>query len=329
MQLALLLLICIAPPIIALASVVYFYGQGSNIKNRTINALSLNEDKGLFKQGALWLSLLIPFGWFLSFGITAWYEYPLSINAEGFKKFLEISTLPLALLAIGLPASVLVSRLHATHQTARQISLSKEKNNVDAFYSHRKEFYSYFDRLPDVTYLSVLEVTFKVHPALYSILYKGSPEQGIPKLNTSRLCSLLDMITETREVLDKLVTDRNSKTSAQEYLHACGLMIQLSLIIGAIDIRKKLVTKGVLVPNDYITGEYTTNRTLGTTSTETIAGYRYLREYMMNICLAVSHQHDFTAIGYDHIDVDTSYKNINPQGPIIEKVIAQIMLNRH
>ena len=324
MQLALLLLISFAPPLITFLIMILCSRKKGSIKSRMINTLSLNEEKGLFKQGALWLSLFIPFGWFLSFGITAWYEYSLSLNAEGFKKFLEISTLPLALLAIGLPASVLVARFHATHQTARQISLSKEKNNIDAFYSHRKEFYSFFDRFPDLNYLGVFEASFKVHPSLYTTLYSGTPEQGAPKLNIDKLQEMLKEITKIRDNLNNLFVESVVEVQREEYLFACHTILNLSIEIADTSIRKQLITKGFEGKYSNTSGSGFT-RTLGRTSTEVIAAYRYMREYMMNICLCVGHKHTFLHQGYEHIDIDISFLTINPKGPAVERVIQHLM----
>lgn len=325
MQLALLLLISFAPPLIILIAVVLCSRKKGSVKDRMVNALSLNEEKGLFKQGALWLSLLIPFGWFLSFGITAWHGYSLSLNAEGFRKFLDISTLPLALLAIGLPASVLVSRFHATHQTARQISLSKEKNNIDAFYSHRKEFYSFFDRFPDINYLGVFEASFKVHPSVYSTLYSGSPEQGIPKLNLKKLREMLHEITKIRDTLNNLFAESVIEVQSDKYLFACDTIVILSLEIADISIRKQLVANGISGRYSNQSGSGVT-RTLGKTSKEIIAAYRYMREYLMNICLCVGHEHKFMHKGYEHIDINASFLTMNPKGPAVERVIQHLML---
>ena len=231
-QLLLILAICLMPILVATSLIAYLFGHGETFHLKLLNSLSLNENKGLFKQGALWLSLAIPLGWFLSFGLTAWSGYTLQIDADGFKNFINISTLPLALLAIGLPASVLVSRFHATHQTARQIELTKQKNNIDAFYAHRKEFYTFFDRIPETSYLNVLSVKFSMHPRLHSILFPGKPEHGIPKICPERLDGILNTLTLLSSHIDNVIQDKTPEHSTSTYFHACDLTTELSRSLG-------------------------------------------------------------------------------------------------
>lgn len=61
------------------------------------------------------------------------------MTGEGFNKFLEISKLPLWLLAIAAPFSVVVARAHGTAQTAYQINELEIKNNQENYYRHRDD----------------------------------------------------------------------------------------------------------------------------------------------------------------------------------------------
>lgn len=324
-QLLLILAICVTPPLIAVSLITYLFGHGESLRLKALNSLSLNENKGLFKQGALWLSLAIPFGWFLSFGFTAWSGYALQVDAEGFKTFISISTLPLALLAIGLPASVLVSRFHATHQTARQIELTKQKNNVDAFYAHRKEFYTFFDRVPKTKYLGVLTGKYFMHPRLHSILFPGLPLNGTPKICTQTLGEILSDLSLTSKYIDNVIQDKHPEYSLSKYFEACELIRGLATKLGIKEINKKFASKSLLARLSNTDGQLITKKSLGTTTEHLIASYRYIRSYIMNICAFASyHEYDFFPPGLDHINLNSGYLTICPHGPIIEKIIEDL-----
>ncbi len=109
------------PILIPMVIVVLIFGVGNNWIERLGSSLSLNADKGLSSQGLLWLSILCPFLYFITLGGITWQGYEISITSAGINTFFSISKLPLAILSIIIPLSVLVSRFHATKQTAEQI----------------------------------------------------------------------------------------------------------------------------------------------------------------------------------------------------------------
>ncbi|ENM6580644.1 TPA: hypothetical protein ACPKAL_003244 [Vibrio alginolyticus] len=92
---------------------------GSGLKH-----IQLSEEE-LAKQPLFWLSLELPFLYFLSTGYFAWEGYTLNISASGFNTFIKISTLPVGILGLSIPLAVLVSRLHSTKQTASQLGKSQ------------------------------------------------------------------------------------------------------------------------------------------------------------------------------------------------------------
>tara|TARA_R110001583_G_scaffold41789_1_gene132925 strand:- start:155 stop:1279 length:1125 start_codon:yes stop_codon:yes gene_type:complete len=109
---------------------------------------------GLGSQPLFAIAIVYPIGLFFSTGIWAWSGLVLELSADGFNQFIEISKLPLGLLALSLPLAVLTARLHGTKQTAlqimksndqitntlKQISETQQKNKTDLYLSHYKYF---------------------------------------------------------------------------------------------------------------------------------------------------------------------------------------------
>lgn len=142
-------------------------GEGQNCKMRALSVFELNTEHGLIRQGLLWLAVSIPLSLGMAFGIWGWSGYTVSLTPGGYKKFVEISLLPLAIMSISLPLAGLVSRFHSTQQAARQIILSKTKNSLDAYYAHRKAMFEYFKEIDETNYFGMHSFSYKVHPVLH------------------------------------------------------------------------------------------------------------------------------------------------------------------
>tara|TARA_R110002110_G_scaffold383611_1_gene595090 strand:- start:539 stop:1078 length:540 start_codon:yes stop_codon:yes gene_type:complete len=166
------------------------------------NSFKLNPEKGLLKQGLLWVSLLLPVSYFLVFGSIAWAGYEIDISSAGLSTFFRISTIPLTVLSLTLPLTVLVSRFYSTEQTARQIAITLHKNNLDAFYSHRSELFSYFDRLQEVDYFGALKGRFNVYPRVHKNFFKGRPDLGVPEINVEMFNQIERALQSARVQVD-------------------------------------------------------------------------------------------------------------------------------
>ncbi|CDL83893.1 hypothetical protein [Xenorhabdus szentirmaii] len=102
-----------------------------------IKKYPLNE-KRLDKQNLFWFSVTLPIILFFTFGLFVWTGYNIRLDEKGFSTFLEISKLPLAILALSPVFGVIISNIHRTIQTDEQIKKTSFKNNMDAFYAHNK-----------------------------------------------------------------------------------------------------------------------------------------------------------------------------------------------
>lgn len=103
-------------PVLVVSSIL---GSGSWVLARLKSTLTLDEERGLAEQGLLWVSIISPFLYFIALGVIVWRGHSISLTSDGLRMFFSISTLPLGALSLSLPLSVLVSRLHATKQTAK------------------------------------------------------------------------------------------------------------------------------------------------------------------------------------------------------------------
>lgn len=121
--------------IVAFLLFVYPLGTAYITGNRWLN------HKALHKQPVFWVAVMWPTSAFLLFGSEVWFSYELSTTEAGYAKFLDISKLPLGILASGLAAAAFVASIHRSIQTAKQIEEAKVKNTADLYYAHKKFFF--------------------------------------------------------------------------------------------------------------------------------------------------------------------------------------------
>lgn len=280
-------------------------GKGSDARNLLGKPgffkfiFTLHPDKGLMQQGLLWLSIFTPFTYFLEFSSYAWEGYDLRLDAEGFKKFTEISALPLAILSLSLPLSILVARFHGSQQTAEQIKNTKQKNNLDLFHSHRKEMFSYFDQVGDVEYLGQLKVKNNVHPRVHKAFFVGKPVDGTPVPNIVAFMQVSNELKRLIVLLDSIIKNENSELTWSRYVvDFCPSVYKLALNLGLTEILD--LTERSLQTNPIHGYRY---RTLGLTTKESVASIRYIFEFYHNLC-------DFAGIKIETFIINDRYDYI-------------------
>lgn len=268
-------------PILVIA---FILANGSWLFERLRSTLTLHEDRGLAEQGLLWVSILCPFLYFLALGAISWSGHSISLTSDGLKEFFSISALPLGALSLSLPLSVLVSRLHATKQTAKQIEITQQKNNIDLFHSHRKELFAYFDQIGEVKYLGCLTGKFKVHPRVHKVFFDGKPEDGVPLVNQEAFKEIERELSTARWQLDAVMRDVNPELTYSFYVaNFCSTIYRLSQKLGLPEIYEELSEKSTLVPTKLEDKEVEL-LTVGKTTDEAVAAYRYIKGYFQNLC---------------------------------------------
>lgn len=103
------------------------------------------DEKSLLQQPLFLTSILLPFHTFLIYGIWSWMGHGINFSSDGFANFIDITKLPLLLLASSVPLAAIVNNIHRTIQTEKQIMEAQQKNLQDFYINHRKfhlELYS-------------------------------------------------------------------------------------------------------------------------------------------------------------------------------------------
>lgn len=305
-------------PTVAVAAIL---GQGAWFFERFKCTLILNEERGLSEQGLLWISILSPLLYFIVLGLISWDGYVISLTSEGLKTFVSISALPLGVLSLVLPLSVFVSRLHSTKQTAMQIKITQQKNNVDLFHSHRKELFSYFSQIGDVKYLDCLIGKFKVHPRVHKNFFTGHPEKGVPFINDNAFKDIERELFSARWQLDSIIKDKNPEMTDSLYLaNFCSTMYRLSGKLGLPEIYVDLAQRSKLVPITLTSKEKMEVLTVGTTTDEAVAAYRYAKGYFHNLCDFAGREYEATdSNDLKYIDEGCKYRTIKSE-MVIERL---------
>lgn len=315
----------ILPTLIPLIIITGVLGAGSLWRRRLTIALTLRTDKGLSNQGMLWLSIFGPFLYFMAFGSIAWQGYEVSITGEGLNTFFSISKLPLAILSLAIPLSILVSRFHATKQTAEKIKITRLKNNLDLFNSHRNQLFSYFSQIGEVIYCDCFTAKFRVHPRVHKNFFEGSPADGTPHPNEDSFNDIESELRTARWQLDAVITDKNPEVTYSFYIaNLCSTIYHLSEKLGLPEVYKDLAEKSVLVPVKLDNGKREL-LTVGTTTDEIVFAYRYAKDYYENLCDFAGRnlsEHEDESLKY--IDAGGKFRNIKEEN-VIERLHQTII----
>ncbi|QJI20046.1 MULTISPECIES: hypothetical protein [unclassified Pseudomonas] len=322
MNLLKLIILIIAPAIFTTLVISSIFNKKQFQLTEAFKHLTLNPDIGLAKQPLFWLSICTPAAYFITFGFVSWSGYDISISAEGFKNFIAISTLPIALLSLSIPLGVIVARFHSTEQTARQILIAKQKNNLDAFYSHRKEFFAYFEKIGDVTFLDTFEVKYQVNPKLHGLLFEGTPENGTPEINNELISLLIEKVDLIRLGLNEVLLDRNPDETLNWYMTAANEIYWISAKLGIREIYNQLSNASETIIGRSQDGSFRRQRSIGTTTIQAICAFRYVKSYILTILHFAGDKRSVDKIyenEIDYIDATGGYAIVNMNGLVIER----------
>ncbi|WP_339456080.1 hypothetical protein [Pseudomonas sp. EA_65y_Pfl1_P120] len=285
------------PPAASAALILAAFIPSTRLTNESLfsQAFGLHPEKGLMNHGLLWFSILTPIFYFITIGYVSWAPYTLNMTSEGFAKFISISTLPIAILSLAIPFPVLVSRFHATQQTATQIKVAKLKNNLDIFYAHRKAMFEYFDRVPKVKFEGAPECDFKMHPRLHINAFRGSkPEQGSPTMFEEFFKSIESNLFSARTMAHHTLSEEDVHRRLAFYRNSCIALWAVSrrLLIGemfSISSSSSIAIKEVHRTNPRDTYVIT----VGQTTSELIGSYRMCRSFYRTLCEFSGYESEF------------------------------------
>ena len=306
--------------------VSFFFRDGDNVLERLKGMVLLDAQKGLLKQGLFWLSIIVPISYFFSFGMIAWEEYTLNLSLKGLGVFFQISKIPFAFLSISIPMSVLVSRLHSTEQTAKQMALMKLKNNMDAHYLHRSELFNYFDRINAVEYLGALTGKFNVHPRVHKNFFIVRPEFGIPDVNREMFHKIENLLDSSRLYIDSVLKNVNPEMTLNFYMcNACVCIWELSRSLGLPEIYHELGQRGLLVELNVNDGFLAKCLSVGTKTEDLIAAYRYISDYYLNLCDFANVEKKEAEDKYRYLGIGGQFRSMKPPN-VIEELHADIII---
>lgn len=294
---------------IALPAFVLLLCAGGSLQDRSRNLFSLSSSESLIKQKLFWFSLLVPFGLFLSFGLICWKGHRLELSQEGVSLFLSISTFPLTLLSAAIPLGVVVASFHSTQQTAEQIKQAGIKNNLEAYYLHRTEFFKHFERHATVNYLGVLEGKFIPHPLLYMNCSPGDPEFGVPKRSEYYFAQIDAAFSSAATFMHIVFTKPYSEWVFNAYLlNACVSMHALARLLGLSELYRDMAGNSLLVEVPCQSGkESESYLTVGLSATDIVAAFRYARDFYVNLC---------AFYGYKYPDLPDDVKYLGSGGKV-------------
>lgn len=119
--------------------------------------------KNLLRQPLFVTSIALPVYMFVMYGLWAWKGHSINFTSDGFNHFLEISKLPLIILASSVPLAAIVSNIHRTIQTEAQINSSETKNSIDRHFAHEKNFVEKIKEMTTFTMQNFVDAPTKYH----------------------------------------------------------------------------------------------------------------------------------------------------------------------
>lgn len=276
----------------------------------------LNPEHGLGSQTLFWLVVLSPLTYFGIFGAFAWQGYDVSMTAEGFKKFIDISTLPIALLSLSIPLTALVTYLHSTAQTAKQI----EKNEHELFYLHRREFVYYFEQIGSTTIYNVFSVSFRISPRIHGQLFKGEVKEGMPLLDCGKADELVGMFKEAEQCLARVLTEPPSMGTQEAYFRFCEVMEHHINFFSIRDI--KVLLDQVSFPLFFTRDEECEVPSVGCRADQAAAAFECVRVYLNNLLHFSTYSKGIQDLRTDGRNISKLYLTENADNNIRRNLVA-------
>ncbi|HEM8137763.1 TPA: hypothetical protein U2M34_000619 [Providencia rettgeri] len=190
--------------------------------------LKLN-DESLDKQPLFWFAVLSPIVLFLIFGVIIWKDYIPDLSKAGLDKFAEISKFPLAVLALSPIFGVIVSNIHKTIQTKKEIQVTEVKNISDSFYSHNKYIIEELKSISGNKEGFELELNIRFPNLLYKDVYKDScvvsgASYKIDEKFTQDLNNKLSSLSKSiEELTDYLIQRKKTNDEFKIFFITCYL----------------------------------------------------------------------------------------------------------
>ncbi|MEY0835803.1 hypothetical protein AB7238_06165 [Providencia alcalifaciens] len=177
--------------------------------------VNLNEDN-LAKQPIFWTCTVLPLI------IAGWIEYnivllnPNLLSFENIDSLFTKSAVALYISALTPTLGVLISSIHKTIQTKKQIQVTEIKNISDSFYSHKKYIIEEFNTIKVAHEIIENDIIIELPNKLYKKLYhKSTVANGFNEsIDQDYLQSLKNKLNELNNVIQSMAT----KTKENNYI---------------------------------------------------------------------------------------------------------------
>ncbi len=306
----LILLICLSPlgAVLIILVVKILINWNKEGLSKVHKSIFILDERELESQGPFWLSILIPILYFFHLGYYSWENHHFHLSGEGIKLFFEISKMPLTILSVSVPASILISRMHASKQTAKQMQITEVKNNIDLFNAHREDLFVYFDHIAKVKYLDGFVGKFNVHAQIHKNFFSGTKNDGAPITNNRSFNEVEEILNRAREnLLSLLYVEQNAEDSYvlgviedDEFHHNgpsgdyyriyrsyCSDIEKLAKKLFLSEVSNCFMSESKWVTETFLpelSGYSNKWKTIGNTSQHAIAVYRYIYQYYESLC---------------------------------------------
>lgn len=151
---------------------------------------------------------------------------------------------------------------------------------------------------------------YKVHPRVHKNFFSGSPEDGTPSTNESAFLDIESEIKSARWHLHAVIQDTNPMLTFDLYLaNLCSAIYHLSFKLGLPEIYVTLAEKSTLVPVNIPNEGSKELLTIGKSTDEIVAAYRYTRGYYENLCDFAGRESIKFDTDQEYIDFGDAYKS--------------------
>lgn len=277
---------------------------------------SLSPEHGLASHTIFWLVVLTPLIYFVIFGFYAWQGYEPKLNPDGFKTFLEISTLPIAILSLSIPLTALVTYLHSTGQTAKQI----EKNEHELFYLHRREFVYYFEQI-GATEVGSLNISYKIPPRTHEKLFKGEPGEGVPILRYEMVDKRIARLREAERCIALILKEDTTDEAVAAYITFCEIIRDNINFFGIRDLNLSVSGACHSIYKDKVTGRVLMS--IGYRTEQAVYAYECVKIYLVNILTFAGYHEGIRNLFKDEVKIERLMQE-NNNAPKVQRIISRL-----
>lgn len=181
------------------------------VRNKPSWVETLSFDyRSLFKQPWFWLVSISGLLYTLVFMGIAVFDRKVLLTSEGFKNFINDAQLSLGILSAFSLLLLLISRIHTSYQSEKQIIELEQKNNVDLYFTLKDRYISEISEIYIKNYSRISMPRYKsvsFNTIGFAMLFTGSPSSGKPLLRKRTVTRICKRLMDIQNCIKALMTD--------------------------------------------------------------------------------------------------------------------------